>query len=236
MVETIVDDVIDDLEECAREGRLPRGKAFRVRINDEHFIIRDAVPTGRQLLDAAGKSPTENYLIYLILPNRELEGLRLDETVDLWKKGIERFLVFEGDRAFFFVLDGRRLEWGAPAITVLELKRLAGFDPATHGVWLERTDEPDLLIADDASADLAEDGVERFRTARIFFVCIEDQTFPWPRSTITTEEIAEIGGWDVSQGVIEVDEDQNERTLAPGEVIELKPGLAFGKRLCWKRG
>jgi hypothetical protein len=41
---------------------------------------------------------------------------------------------------------------------------------------------------------------------------------------------------DASNGVIEVDEDQNERTLAPGEVIKLRPGVAYGKKLCFKRG
>lgn len=236
MSETIVDDVIDDLEQCAREGRRPRGRAFRVRINDDRFTLRDPVPTGRQLLDVAGRRPVENILIYLVLPGRQLEGLRLDETVDLREKGVERFLVFESDRAFFFTLDGRRIEWGASEITGLQLKWLAGVDPKTHGVWLERTEEPDLLIPNDGTARLAEDGVERFRTAQIFFVCVEDEILPWPRSTIMTEEIAQLGGWDISQGVIEVDEEQNERSLEPGEVIELKPGLAFGKRLCWKRG
>ena len=40
----------------------------------------------------------------------------------------------------------------------------------------------------------------------------------------------------MSQGVIEVDKDNNERTLAPGEVIQIKPGLGFGKKHRWKRG
>lgn len=68
------------------------------------------------------------------------------------------------------------------------------------------------------------------------FVCIEGETHPWADNTITTEEIIEAGGWDPDQGVIEVDRDQNERTLRPGEVIEIKPGKRFGKRVCWKRG
>lgn len=74
------------------------------------------------------------------------------------------------------------------------------------------------------------------KPGRKFVVCIEDRLYRWPRNTITTEEIAELGGWDPSIGVIEVDKDQNERTLEPGEVVKLKPGLAFGKKFCWKRG
>ena len=69
-----------------------------------------------------------------------------------------------------------------------------------------------------------------------FFVNIEGTEHPWDEPTITTEQIAELGGWDPSIGVIEVDKDNNERTLAPGEVIELKPGHGFGKKHRWKRG
>ncbi len=69
-----------------------------------------------------------------------------------------------------------------------------------------------------------------------YFLDIEGQEIPWDQDTITTEQIAELGGWDISQGVIEVDKDNNERTLAPGEIIEIKPGHGFGKKHKWKRG
>lgn len=69
-----------------------------------------------------------------------------------------------------------------------------------------------------------------------YFLDIEGEEIPWDQDTITTEQIADLGGWDISQGVIEVDKDNNERTLAPGEVIEIKPGHGFGKKHKWKRG
>ena len=69
-----------------------------------------------------------------------------------------------------------------------------------------------------------------------YFVCVEGTEFEWSEPTITTEEIAELGDWDSSAGVVEVDKDNNERTLAPGETVELKPGHSFGKKLTFKRG
>jgi hypothetical protein len=69
-----------------------------------------------------------------------------------------------------------------------------------------------------------------------YTLVIEGDEYPWDEDTITPAKIAELGGWDVSQGVIEVDKDNNERTLAPNEVVELKPGLGFGKKHKWKRG
>jgi hypothetical protein len=69
-----------------------------------------------------------------------------------------------------------------------------------------------------------------------YFVNIEGAEHLWPKCTITTEEIAALGGWDPSQGVIEIDKDNNERTLRPDEIVELKPGHGFSKKVRWKRG
>jgi hypothetical protein len=69
-----------------------------------------------------------------------------------------------------------------------------------------------------------------------FFVNIEGVEHPWPSSTITTEEISRLGGWDASAGVIEIDPENNERTLEPGEIVELKPGHGFAKKVRFKRG
>lgn len=69
-----------------------------------------------------------------------------------------------------------------------------------------------------------------------FFVDIEGTLRPWDDSTITTEEIISLGGWDPSLGAILIDRDNNERTLQPGERIELKPGMGFSKKIHFKRG
>lgn len=69
-----------------------------------------------------------------------------------------------------------------------------------------------------------------------YFLNIEGEEILWDQDTITTEQIAALGGWDPAQGVIEVDRDNNERTLAPGEIVEVKPGHGFGKKHRWKRG
>lgn len=69
-----------------------------------------------------------------------------------------------------------------------------------------------------------------------YYVNLEGGEVPWPEPTITTEELAGLGGWDSKQGVIEIDRDNNERTLAAGERIELKPGHGFAKKVRFKRG
>ncbi|WP_181769342.1 multiubiquitin domain-containing protein [Bradyrhizobium sp. UNPA324] len=69
-----------------------------------------------------------------------------------------------------------------------------------------------------------------------YILNIEGNEVPWDRDTITTKEIANLGGWDISQGVIEVDQDNNERTLTADETVTIKPGQGFGKKHKWKRG
>lgn len=70
-----------------------------------------------------------------------------------------------------------------------------------------------------------------------FTLNIEGRLIPWDHDTITTEQIAELGGWDISQGVLLIDlRDNTEQTLQPGEVVELRPGLGFSKRIRFKRG
>lgn len=69
-----------------------------------------------------------------------------------------------------------------------------------------------------------------------FFVDIEGTIHPWDTPTITTEQIIKLGGWDPSQGAIEIDTENNEHTLQPGQVIELKPGHGFSKKVKFKRG
>jgi hypothetical protein len=70
-----------------------------------------------------------------------------------------------------------------------------------------------------------------------FYLDIEGKIIPWDQETITTEKIIELGGWDPSQGAIEINlKDNTERTLKPGEVITLKPGMGFSKKVRFKRG
>ena len=70
-----------------------------------------------------------------------------------------------------------------------------------------------------------------------FHLDIEGEIKEWDEFTITTEQMAELGGWDPSLGVILIDlNDNTERALAPGEVVEVKPGMGFSKKVRFKRG
>ena len=141
-------------------------QTYRIKIDEATYSVEDPVITGLQLLDTAGKRPSDEYLIFYLLSGGQLEEIRLDETVDLRKRGVERFITWRSDRSFRFVIDGRRFEWGAPLITGLKLKQLAGVDSQTYGVWLEVRGGEDQPVEDAETVDLQNQGVERFFTGK----------------------------------------------------------------------
>lgn len=82
----------------------------------------------------------------------------------------------------------------------------------------------------------SENGPEATGHEKTYTVDIEGTLHEWPNATITVAEICALGGWDASTGVIEIDKDNNERQLAGDDVVELKPGVGFAKKVRWKRG
>jgi hypothetical protein len=69
-----------------------------------------------------------------------------------------------------------------------------------------------------------------------FFVDIEGTEYEWHQETITVAQIRDLGKLPKDLPVIEVDPENNERTLAEDEIIFLKPGHRFGKKVRYKRG
>lgn len=70
-----------------------------------------------------------------------------------------------------------------------------------------------------------------------YWLNIENKKYPWEENTITAEEIIQLGGWESGLGAIVIDLKTNiERALQPGEIVEIKPGQGFAKKVRFKRG
>lgn len=70
-----------------------------------------------------------------------------------------------------------------------------------------------------------------------YTINVEGVDHDWPSPTITTADIRVLGGFAATDPVIEVDlKDNSERTLTGDEVVEIKPGIGFGKKIKFKRG
>jgi len=120
------------------------------------------------------------------------------------------------------------------------LLNLVGRAPTTHLLTLIIEGADDQLIGPDEEVDLTQPGRERFTVVAkdpcITIIDIEGFEHKWGQPTITMEEIARLGGWNPSEGVILIQPDQTERHLQPGEVVELKCGMCFSKPVKFKRG
>jgi len=210
---------------------------YKLKIDGNVHETGKPAISGNELFTLAGKEPPGDHVIYLLLEDGDMESIRATEVVDLQRSGIEKFRTFKADVIYRLEVDGKSREWGSDFITGRAIKRLAGInDPDEIGIWQKTKDGEDKLIADRDLVDLTCEGIEKFRTGAKYSICIEGKVFEWPKETITTEEIIQLGGWDASQGAVEVDKDQNERTLVSGEVINLKPGHNFCKKQRFKRG
>ena len=220
-----------------------RGKApLRVAVAEADFAFRSVTLDGagtsvQGLLQIAGFAPPEEYLVFRVTADGDLKECRLREPVTPVVDETERFVVFKSDRSFRVVIDGRRFEWGSSDLTGLIAKQLVGADPENTKIWQETGNGADLPIEDSDIIKLAEKGVERLRTSEVFPLCIEGARFQWPSPTITTEEIAKLGGWEPSEGVQWVDLATNEvRTLKAGETVDLRSVSNFVKKIGFRRG
>ena len=92
-------DEIADLEEYARQGkRPPLCKAYRIRVNRKIIVIRDANPTGKEILVAAEFIPPDEHTLRMKIRGGRPEKIGLDQHVDLTAPGIEKFKVLPRDQ------------------------------------------------------------------------------------------------------------------------------------------
>ena len=93
------------------------GPDYKVQIDKDFVEIPTSHPTGRELLEFAGKKPADHFALYLKVKSGQPKRLALDQKIDLAQPGVERFVTLPLDQTEGF--DGRRhfalpqddLEW-----------------------------------------------------------------------------------------------------------------------------
>jgi hypothetical protein len=147
----------------------PESDAFRILVagTDLQFHdskVPDPVPTGRQIIEAAGGRPPDEFIVLEWLKDGDIEELELDETTDLRAPGAERFIVARSSQLFKFEIDGKRHSWPDKTITREALLAIAQQDPAKFSVWQEFHKKADEEILAGHPAHLEPEGIERFYT------------------------------------------------------------------------
>ena len=148
----------------SREEKQEKGQRVLVAgddLNFKPFVINDPVPLGRQILETAGFDADGDASLFAILDGGDFEDIRLDEKVNLRKRGIERFVAFRSDRLFRLEVEKDQVQWGKPAISGQVLHRLARATE-DEAIFLEVRGGTDRLIEASELVDLNQRGVERF--------------------------------------------------------------------------
>jgi hypothetical protein len=159
----------EDVGGALREGRpLRPARAYRIlyaqdNLNFRALDLSNPAPLGRQILEAAGAKPLEDFSLFAILSNGEFEEVLLDEPFDLRKRGAERFVGFDTDRIYKLTLDERQLEWGKPAIKGAYLYKL-GEVAKDRAVFLKVHGGEPRLVERSELIDLTAPGIEHFIT------------------------------------------------------------------------
>lgn len=236
------EDGVEDVQQALNAGREVRGHGpYGMLIGDEKLdfrpvVISDPVPTGRQILDAAGIRDALEHLVFFMSSDGLLQELGPNQTVDLRSAGAERFLVFRNDRSFRFSLDDRVIEWGATRISGLTLKKLAGVDLLTFAVWLDARGGEDRLIGDAELFDLSSPGVERFYTAlRTITVKVNTRPHQVHTETLTFDQVVKLAFADAATTDSRVytvtfkrgPANNPEGTLVEGGSVHIKDGMLF---------
>jgi len=156
------------------------------------FEVSDPVPTGVQLLEAAGVESRKGCSLFALLTSGDFEDVRLKETFDLRKRGVERFVCFTTGVLYPFKIDQSQLSWGLPTIQGSQLYELARVDDA-NAVFLDVPGGTDQLVDPAETIDLTQAGVKRFITApRLIEIFINSRSHFVAESLISHEQLVQL--------------------------------------------
>lgn len=81
-----------DLEQIAKAGgKPPKAKRYRIRVDDQHYVIERSSMSGAEILKVANKTPPENFILTQKLRGGVIKTIDQSSVVDFTTPGIERF-------------------------------------------------------------------------------------------------------------------------------------------------
>lgn len=94
--EEVLDTILDIEEFTSRnQGRKPKARAYRIRVDKSNFEVSQPGLLGREILVLANKVPVEGYRLKQKLHNGEMQTIELDTRVDFRGPGVERFVTLK---------------------------------------------------------------------------------------------------------------------------------------------
>jgi len=99
LTEEKLEHIVEKLEQAEEKAEQEvKPQSFKIQIDKAHLVTDNPTPTGRFLLNLAGKTPPEQYAIYQKIPGGQPKRIGLDAEVDLREPGVERFVTLPLDQ------------------------------------------------------------------------------------------------------------------------------------------
>jgi len=171
----------------------PRAKKYRIRVDGVKIDMTNPEPTGREILQAAGKVPPEKFLLNQKICG-QMKPIGLDEKVDLRAPGVERFTTLPKDQT-----EGRSAARRAFALPEEDtgLLNAGGFDwevVESNGRWLLIHDfplPPGFTAASTSAAIQITPGYPSAALDMIYFcppvVRADSRPIPCTQATVTVD-------------------------------------------------
>lgn len=192
--------------------------------------------TGRRVLQARGRHPLDEFLVYALRKDGVLEDLSLDEEVRM--RDVQEFRTYKNDRSFRFQLEGTRQDWGAANfINEPTLLKLAGVGNE-YRVWMERKGKPDRILDRGEEVDLSEEGIEKFRIEKekpddgcgngpkLVTITINGKAHELPPGDYSVAELRSIGHVPADE-TLNIFENGEFKPLGENQHVKIKGGEKF---------
>jgi uncharacterized transporter YbjL len=90
---------IIEIEVFSKNGKaVPKAKKYKIRIDNEKYLVATDEMTGQQLLELASKQPFNQYAIFQRLKGGQTEKVEYEDIVSFLAPGIERFMTLPLDQ------------------------------------------------------------------------------------------------------------------------------------------
>ncbi|MBD8066041.1 multiubiquitin domain-containing protein [Devosia sp. PTR5] len=188
--------------------------------------IDTATPTGGKIAKVAGFNSDQHPHVMQWLPDGDLEDIRVQEEADLSKS--IKFIVAENSSSHRITINDETLDWPADVISGAVVRKLGKIDPADD-IYLERDDEPDLLVRDQDLIKIKAEGVEEFKSRKpdVWKLNVQGKVIVSKSSTISAADAMAEANFDPNAWIMILKvQGQPKRQLQPSDVIDLTtPGI-----------
>ncbi len=90
---------IIEIEIYTKKGKeIPKCERYKIRIDNEKYVVEKDEMTGRQLLELAESQPVNQFAIFQRLKGGQTQKIEYNEVVSFRSKGIERFMTLPLDQ------------------------------------------------------------------------------------------------------------------------------------------